>query len=226
PWDEAQCVVTSFERLKWTRPEDVRRREVRSSPMEPPEPRGRDIVVVLDAAKATGDAYFDSFSRLLEQRVFGLLLPGPMLTAADELDLRFRFGPRIECAGPVAPAVAVHFALPPLCNALPSSDMLARKRALWQDDSRNQYIALVAKAFAAGDLRGLWALDLLLHETEVPAFRPRRTMILVESPEHGRRILQHLPGWSMRWANPTDPTATVISWALDLNRCVVTMTAS
>jgi hypothetical protein len=86
---------------------------------------------------------------------------------------------------------------------------LDRKRSLiWHNSIRNKRIAEVASAVAARDIRALRRLGFRDEDMTVMHFRAPRIVILVETPEHGRKLLPLLPGWKMLDLMPKDETAS------------------
>jgi hypothetical protein len=83
---------------------------------------------------------------------------------------------------------------------------LQRKRTLyWYNTKRNERVAAVARAAAGGDLEALRRFGVRAGDVPAtPGARPR-VAVLVETPEHGRRLLRLLPGWRLLHLAP--PTA-------------------
>ncbi|HVX62147.1 MAG TPA: hypothetical protein VHC19_16130 [Pirellulales bacterium] len=96
----------------------------------------------------------------------------------------------------------------PLVPAAASYDSpLERKRSLiWANSPRNAVIATIAQGFADGDLPGLWQHGLLLDIADIAELQSDElsVAILVESPEHGRHLLQLLPGWRLAGMVPSE----------------------
>jgi hypothetical protein len=109
-------------------------------------------------------------------------------------------GNRLERIQSVSP-VLVLTAEGPLVAPIGSlDDPLERKRrAVWHNQASNQVVAEIAGAFADRDIRTLWNHGLLLDQDELPypAPWPRSTTILVEVAEHGRVLVDRLPGWDL-----------------------------
>src|ERR1035437_6885280 len=87
--------------------------------------------------------------------------------------------------------------IPPLGDSI---DPLRRKRqAVWHNAKRNALIAKVATGFAARHIESLWDCGLLLDAKKLPQRVPwpTWTVVLVESPEHGRDIQRLLPQWQL-----------------------------
>jgi hypothetical protein len=80
---------------------------------------------------------------------------------------------------------------------------LARKRfAFWNNATRNDFIATVARAFSETDEKALWACGLLLAGGGTTLTGRPAVTVLVESAEHARELLRRLPGWEVLDAVP------------------------
>ena len=85
-------------------------------------------------------------------------------------------------------------------------DALERKRRhLWNNDVRNDYVAAVARAVGAADPAALAKLGFPLdhHIIRADGIKPRTT-ILVESTAHGQELVRRLPGWKLWSMTPAD----------------------
>jgi len=188
-----------------------------------------DMVVFFDAHQVLGHAHDDAFARLKHQRVYGFVRAGQDLSGSTELQLLSRFGPLIGTAHPDGPTTTVRvlWALPPWSPPPGPPKALERKRtAIWHNDVRNDFLAKIAHSFADRDESKLIECGLLLDEkTAMPANQLAVT-IIAESTEHGRELVQRLPGWELLRRVPRDETsvpATRNVWKpRPLDRTVIT----
>ena len=77
---------------------------------------------------------------------------------------------------------------------------LKRKRSLfWHNQQRNDQIAGIARAFVENELDTLTGYGLDAgHVVIAGSISNSSVAILVESPEQGRQLQRHLPGWKLR----------------------------
>jgi hypothetical protein len=101
----------------------------------------------------------------------------------------------------------VHWCVPPYSEpAAGDVTALARKRfAFWNNATRNDFIATVARAFSEADEQALWACGLLLAGGGITLTGRPAVTVLVESAEHARELLRRLPGWEVLDAVPKPP---------------------
>ncbi len=81
----------------------------------------------------------------------------------------------------------------------PSADALERKRqSVWHNGRRNRVIAQIAEALASGHPDALYCHGLGLDGVDhLAGLENPRVAVLVESPEHGSKLNQLLPGWTL-----------------------------
>jgi hypothetical protein len=151
------------------------------------------------------------------QHVYGFVRPGHRSVGHNRLLLERMIGGIIHrVGGPEGLPVEVRVLLvdAPAVH-VPGEDVTAleRKRlAIWHADRRNDLVADVAAALAAGDDETLWSHGLFLDDRDPgaeAAYRGRRVTILVESPEHGREPARRLPGWPLRANRPDSKLASL-----------------
>jgi hypothetical protein len=191
-------------------------------------PRSADFEVVLfaDALRAAAPGYVKSFEPLACSRVYGFVRRGARMSAPKRVLAQSLFGPLIyrwpDPRG-VEAAVRVRWCQPPWGRPLGDVPALERKRrAVWDNDPRNDLIAGVARALKAGDRAALWGYGLFPDGDAAASAGGRAVTILTESPRHGRELLRRLPGWRL-WAlaPPPGPVAEAIdddplrAWVLD-----------
>lgn len=87
----------------------------------------------------------------------------------------------------------------PLCIGLSRRPDLQQKRELWHNGERNLAVAGLALAVADRDSR-YSALRRLL--PTMPARGELAVSVLVESTEHGKELLKHLPAWQLKHKIP------------------------
>jgi hypothetical protein len=74
-----------------------------------------------------------------------------------------------------------------------------KRAAYWTNDTRNRHVAAVATALAGDDAHTLKAMGLGKAERRLAREAARHGVaVLVELPEHARRLVPLLPGWSLR----------------------------
>jgi hypothetical protein len=173
------------------------------------------VIIIPDIRQATGPKCLKAISELFFPRIYGFVRHDEPLGASIRTRLQAYLGPVIYRAPDPrgAPAsVEVHWCHPPLgCPPVGDVDALERKRlGYWHNDKRNDMIATIASAFSTGDLPKLWEHGLLLHQANydlAPSGGMPAVKIVVESTEHGRELLERLPGWEFHHLVPGRATA-------------------
>jgi len=196
-----------------------------------------DVLVAADALAATARGNWNTLARLGRLRAYGFLPANQTHTERERLRVEAVFGTPLVPAK-LPPRATVHFAIPPWMPSPPEGiSALARKRtAIWENTTRNGYLAAVALAASAHD-------DLMLTDLGFGNLGGRlgrtppggvRVAILVESPAHARHLLPTLGGWRLivdeprpwrgGWGghNPTAPLRDPEGW----NRCILTTMAA
>ena len=168
-----------------------------------------DIIILANILQTCGAKHLKAIYELSGRRLYGFTRQHAAIGARTRMQLQAYLGPVIyrvpDPRGKMAQA-RVLWCQPPWSPPVGDVTALERKRfAVWHNDKRNDLIAAVADAFAAGDKERLWERGLLLAEedsgfisgTGVPG-----VTILVESSEHGRELLRRLPGWELEHLVP------------------------
>jgi hypothetical protein len=170
-----------------------------------------DVVVLPEALQALAPGHTAALTRWRCGHIYGFVPVSAALSGRARLKLLALVGPVIHRAADPRgdPAeVVVHWCQPPWVPPAGDVAALARKRfAFWNNATRNDFIAAVARAFSACDEQALWACGLLLAGGGTPLTSRPGVTVLVESAEHARALLQRLPGWEALDAVPTPPGA-------------------
>ncbi|QEH32112.1 hypothetical protein OJF2_05810 [Aquisphaera giovannonii] len=140
--------------------------------------------------------------RLHRPRIYGIRVPSDRLSPREELEAEGLLGPFLGEAAvrPAARAPEVLLAgwrgggLPGIGPGLQW-----KRRAIWGNEDRNAAVAAIAAALLGGDASLLREHGLSLDDGANRARRRgrRRVAVLVESPEHARRLAALLPGWAV-----------------------------
>jgi hypothetical protein len=195
-----------------------------------------EVIVYADALQAAVPSHKGALARLRHKRLFGCIRPGRRYGRHTELTLLAGFGPVLfrfgQRARPAAPVRVLTFH-PPCSPPCPKEACpLDRKRSTyWHNDARNQALSDVARAFREGQQETLWRHGLLLGGGPgLPgANRLPSVTVLVESAEHGRRLLASLPGWRLEAALPDGACPRGRGgggWKRPLDGAVLTQTAA
>src|SRR3954451_25174959 len=85
----------------------------------------------------------------------------------------------------------------PACAVAGAAPALGRKRTLyWHNRVRNEYVAAVAKAVVEGERAALRQVGLRNRDGRLLKDVDRtKIAVLVETPEHARKLIPLLPGW-------------------------------
>jgi len=189
-----------------------------------------DIILYPFAEQLTQKQAFEAAMRCGGPRVYGIVEAGSALPRRTRLIVEGICGPVIhELPDPGGRRADVRVLMfeAPWCPAPGKLTVLERKRRMyWHSDARNGAVAEVATAFDTGNPEPLWQHGLLLSEEDgnrCAGNQRRRVAIVVESPEHGRHLLKHLPDWRLVDANmpAKDRRGKIV-----LDRAVVTMLAA
>lgn len=169
-----------------------------------------DILLLPCAEQAAGNLAADMTARMTYDRVYAFVDARRRPDRHAELRLELIAGPVIYRLAPPRVKVRVVMMPTPRCTVPAYTTPLAGKRTLyWHNPTRNQHIARVARAVAAGDQGALREMG--LGRRDVTALTrtsaQKKVVILVESLEHGRHLLDTLPGWALlAKATPTPAT--------------------
>ena len=184
------------------------------------------ILIFADAYQALGRATHEVRSSFGNSRIYALADPARPRSPKDDLLLEVLAGPVIykapgsrRCPPPID-VVFVTYAAP---QAPPHKDPQQKRRQLWDHEHRNEAIATVARAVYDADHGTLASHGLLLDGYGDSATLPASpsTIIVVESPEHARRLGKLLAGWHVPCGSAAADSATA-AWGLP-PRSIVTM---
>jgi len=163
-----------------------------------------DLVLVADVTRALGSRAVDFLTAVRARGLFGFVPEGTVMSRREGLRLESIFGPvvrRIGRPGGGPRDVRVLIAESPVFNPQAGAIGLRWKRdAVWHDAARNERIAALAVALEIGDedvLRRHGARLRSQYGVAPDERSPRRVVVLVESPEHGRELVGRLPGWRL-----------------------------
>jgi hypothetical protein len=160
------------------------------------------LVLLVEADRVVDAAVSrDALALVGHRRVYGFVRPGLRLGQRECLELEGVCGPVLYMApGPRGPTARVKVVLAeaPWTPVPPADDALDHKRkAVWHNQPRNEAVAGLAIALAAGRDDDLRQKGVLHFDARLPAptVAGRRVVVLVESTEHGQALTEYLPGW-------------------------------
>ena len=169
-----------------------------------------DVILFASPEAVVGTQAFDMASRVEKELTYCLRPRGFNADVLTLLRLEAICGPVIHDDLASRPSVQVVMVETPSIRVTAEMSALARKRStIWHNEKRNDIIAKIALAIAGQDVstfshRGEFLgehVD-LLGKCSNPGIA-----ILVESTEHGRELLRHLPHWTLHTAIPDDDGA-------------------
>lgn len=186
------------------------------------EHRETDILVFDNATDAASKRGIELQHLLTNHRVYGFASAADDQGKLARLVIEGLVGPIVhEAPGPGVRRAGVRVLLaevPPVELPLGLDALERKRRAVWHHEPRNVVIAQIARALAAGRPEDVWRHGLLLGYGEgLPAGRDGvlRVAVLVDSPEHGRALARHLPGWTVRsgrdGTGPTTPDRSILT---------------
>jgi len=168
--------------------------------------RNRQITIFADGPEALTRAGATVLDAHHTQKVVAFVNPAERFQPGTARLLEAKLGPLVDLRRNDEPVRRVELAVATRWGlGMAGLDALARKRAVWRDDPRNDAIAAAAHAITAGRREDLHALGMSEDDASAvagPSPRPRRVAVLVESPDHGRELLGRLHGWHLladRW---------------------------
>ena len=186
-----------------------------------------DIIVYAHAEQLAGNKAFEAALETAGPRIYGMIKSAHPLPLRTQLAVEGVCGPVIhEVPDPRGREADVRVVTlqAPWMPAPGKLTALERKRRMyWHNDKRNAAIADVAEAFADGDQESLWHHGLLLHDDADPVTEDNngpRVAIVVESPEHGRALLECLPGWRLLDGAVQDDDQDAVD---DMDHVIVTL---
>lgn len=162
------------------------------------------ILIFADAESARSDTGMRQAVSMPDSLIYAVVSTDLKLDQEVLLRLRVTCGPelyRLTDAPFTGTAVTVLLVRAKRKRRGSPSNPLCRKRThLWHNDPRNQQVAELAKAFAAADFETLGQLGVpveALQQQLQDLGRQPRVAIIVESPNHARRLRQMLPEWQI-----------------------------
>jgi hypothetical protein len=159
-----------------------------------------DILLLPGGEEATGDRACDLAIEGHFRRIYAFVTPQRRPDRHVQVRLEQMAGPVIHHIGKARAPVRVVVLATPACTAAAAATPLERKRVLyWKNATRNAHVAAAARTLVRRDRAAL--RDLGFSKKDVRAVlgtAKHRVVVLVESPEHGRRLLPLLPGWGLR----------------------------
>lgn len=166
------------------------------------DPTGADVIILANAEELTGRNAIDKIVHASWEptRVYAMVSRPQALAHRRRLVLEGLAGPVIypEAVGNAKPLTPVYRFVPPPGPVINANNAYERRRdGIWLNDHRNDIVAAVAIAAASGDTATLWESGLLLDQDE-NVLQGASVAVLVENSEHGRQLLQRLPGWVLR----------------------------
>lgn len=166
-----------------------------------------NVIVFVGAEPAIHEEPAGRAARMQDHLMYCIRTERRQLGPHETLQLEYICGPEIwRAPDPAGQKVEIRVLMPQgpvvhLPGHTAQEPALDRKRlTIWHNEARNECIADLAAAFADGDVQTLWERGLLLHDDEDGLrreFGEPRVAIMVESTEHGQRLLQLLNGWSL-----------------------------
>jgi hypothetical protein len=196
------------------------------------DPDFRGVVLLVDADRiVTASVSEQALGRIGHRRVYGFVRPDLRLSEREGLELEGVCGPvAYEAPGPSGRAVDVRVVVaePPWTPG-PSADSVlqCKRRAVWHNRGRNEAVATLATSLAAGREEDLCHRGLLRPDVQLPkpSIVGRHVVILVESTEHGREMIQLLPDWRL-FAAPTAAAGELLPESGLPAKSIVTLVAA
>lgn len=162
------------------------------------------VLIFADAESARSDTGMRQAVSMPDSLIYAIVSTEMKLDQEDLLRLRVTCGPelyRLTDAPFTGTAVTVLLVRAKRKRRGSPRNPLRRKRMhLWDNDPRNQQVAELAEAFAAADLVTLGQLGVpveALQQQLQDLGRQPRVAIVVESPNHARRLRLMLPEWQI-----------------------------
>lgn len=168
--------------------------------VEKSNPGKRDVLLLPCGEEAAADTAACTVAGKGFARIYAFVRPQRRPDRLLRLRLEQMAGPVIRRLARPRVSVRVVMLPTPACAIATSSTALERKRTLyWHNEARNERVAAVARVVVKADPLMLKAVG--LRNQDVRMLRnmdTSRVVVLVETPEHGRRLLPLLPpGWRM-----------------------------
>jgi hypothetical protein len=159
-----------------------------------------DILLLPSGEEAAVDRACDLAIEGHFKRIYAFTTPQRRADRHVQVCLEQMAGPVIHRVGKARASVRVVVLATPACTAAATTTPLERKRALyWKNATRNAHVAAVARTVVQRDRAALRQFGFSKKDVRaVLTTANNRVVVLVESPEHGRRLLPLLPGWRLR----------------------------
>jgi hypothetical protein len=164
------------------------------------------VVVFADATSVLHERLRPMWRVLRRQRVYGMLDDGLRPGRRERLVIEGYVGPVIARLGPADDRPAAVRAVFAAWTGPERPDQPLglewKKNSMWTNDARNESIARLATALAAGEAAVPWQYGLFVDDqADLRTGEGRRVVVLVEVPEHARALARLLPGWAVRCAD-------------------------
>jgi len=168
----------------------------------PKVPQDWQVVLLPYAEQATGEVAVQMVQTLSASRTYAFVSAAKRHDLRTQLRLEAMAGPVIYAVKPPPADVRVVVDTVSGTEKIEAHTALERKRQLWHDDARNRAVATVARALASRNKNALRHCG--LNDTSKDKLPDGPVVVLVESVEHGRALLAHLPGWRLDHALPDE----------------------
>jgi hypothetical protein len=166
------------------------------------------VLLLPDAARAAGDVGVYAVAATAMPRVYAFVPVGERLDRRTRIRLEGTAGPVIHGLGPNHAGVSVLLAKTPGgVKVTPKGEtgLEWKRAAYWANKARNRAVAAAVRAFLKGDAKELRRLGLTPGRGPLrPGLEKSGVAVLVESAEHGRKLLQVLPGAALADAVPRE----------------------
>jgi hypothetical protein len=168
-----------------------------------------DVVIFPDLAEACADSAAPYLALLTARRVYGFVTAGRRPPLSRPLRAEGLAGPVIFDTRAPGPPVRVAVVGAPAARVPADATALdRRRRAVWRNGRRNGLVARLAGDLALRPAAALAGLGVTPPDGLGGRADGLRVAVLVESREHGRVLLQRLPGWRLLHAGPEKDGAT------------------
>ncbi|HWL10914.1 MAG TPA: hypothetical protein VNQ76_21075 [Planctomicrobium sp.] len=135
-------------------------------------------------------------------RFFSFIAPRLELSHRERVLLSVISGPVLHRVPQQPSPITTAWLTPPETRLPPTLTGRDWKQQVYYGNRRrNEYVTAVARSFATGDITRLKKFGFPI-ENQIPLTPGGKApvvVILVESPEHGRALEQHLPRWSLQF---------------------------
>lgn len=186
-WPETQpkCMVTTWQ------------------PMNSLDARKVDVVLLPDPLRATQQKFSGVMAQFIGKphRCYSFVRPGQHLGRRGSIRLEAMSGPVIYRVDPGRPPARVFWLETPSCPGTNHEQRCLewKRKAYWQNNRRNEYVASVARAFAEMNTAKLrkYGVPFRGDRPAIPKAGRPEVVVLVESVEHGRELHRRLKDWEL-----------------------------